>query len=138
MSTTNTLDLNNRVNKLEKDVDELAKSYPAAKVMMSDGVTSVEDAVDKLTSGLTKKAHFYNIQGSGSVSVEASSCILFAKRDHQQSAYNVNAIYYLNEGNAWAMVNSGGNTNAISTSYSNGTITITNNNEVAIYACVIA
>ena len=41
MGTTNTLDLNNRVT-------ELAGSYPADKVMMSDGVTSVEDALDAL------------------------------------------------------------------------------------------
>ena len=39
MSTTNILDLNNRI-------DELADSYPADKVMMSDGVTSVEDRLD--------------------------------------------------------------------------------------------
>ena len=39
MSTTNILDLNNRIN-------ELAESYPANKVMMSDGVTSVEDATN--------------------------------------------------------------------------------------------
>lgn len=39
MSTTNILDLNNRI-------DELADSYPAAKVMLSDGVTSVGDALD--------------------------------------------------------------------------------------------
>lgn len=31
---------------------ELTESYPANKVMMSDGVTSVEDAVDKVASGL--------------------------------------------------------------------------------------
>lgn len=36
MSTTNILDLNNRI-------DELAISYPATQVMLSDGVTSVED-----------------------------------------------------------------------------------------------
>ena len=38
MGTTNILDLNNRVDKLEK-------SYPAEQVMMSDGVTSVEDKI---------------------------------------------------------------------------------------------
>ena len=38
MGTTNTLDLNNRVDKMEK-------SYPAEQVMMSDGVTSVEEAL---------------------------------------------------------------------------------------------
>ena len=32
-------------------IDELAGSYPADKVMLSDGVTSVENALDKLTSG---------------------------------------------------------------------------------------
>lgn len=44
MSTTNILDLNNRI-------DELAESYPATQIMMSDGVTSVEDALSgsKLT-----------------------------------------------------------------------------------------
>ena len=42
MSTTNILDLNNRI-------DELTESYPADKVMLSDGVTSVEDKVDELT-----------------------------------------------------------------------------------------
>lgn len=31
-------------------IDELAESYPADKVMMSDGVTSVEDALDELTN----------------------------------------------------------------------------------------
>ena len=31
-------------------VDELAQSYPANKVMMSDGVTSVEEAIDELTA----------------------------------------------------------------------------------------
>ena len=41
MSTTNILDLNNRI-------DELAETYPANNVMMSDGVTSVEDALDDL------------------------------------------------------------------------------------------
>lgn len=46
MGTTNILELNNRVDKLEK-------SYPADNVMMADGVTSVEDAVDELKSGLT-------------------------------------------------------------------------------------
>ena len=40
MGTTNILDLNNRV-------DEMEKSYPATQVMMSDGVTSVEDALDE-------------------------------------------------------------------------------------------
>lgn len=30
-------------------IDELADSYPAAKVMLNDGVTSVEDMVDELT-----------------------------------------------------------------------------------------
>ena len=43
MSTTNILDLNNRVS-------ELAQSYPADKVIMSDGVTSVEEVF----SGLVK------------------------------------------------------------------------------------
>lgn len=46
MGTTNILDLNNRV-------DELEKSYPANKVMMSDGVTSVEEAVDELKANIT-------------------------------------------------------------------------------------
>ena len=46
MGTTNILDLNNRV-------DELEKSYPAEQVMMSDGVTSVEEALDELENGLT-------------------------------------------------------------------------------------
>ena len=41
MSTTNILDLNNRVG-------ELAESYPASKVMMSDGVTSVEEAMGNM------------------------------------------------------------------------------------------
>ena len=41
MGTTNTLDLNNRIN-------ELADSYPANKVVMSDGTTSVEDALDEV------------------------------------------------------------------------------------------
>ena len=45
MSTTNILDLNNRVG-------ELAESYPASKVMMSDGVTSVEDAVDEVVENV--------------------------------------------------------------------------------------
>ena len=100
-------------------------------------LAEAENYVDAVASGLGK-VQFYAIQGHDSISVEATTCVLFAKRDHQQSAYNVNAIYYLNEGDAWPMVNSGGNTNAISTSYSNGTITITNNNDVAIHACVIA
>lgn len=38
MGTTNILDLNNRVS-------EIAQSYPADKVMMSDGVTSVEEKI---------------------------------------------------------------------------------------------
>lgn len=46
MSTTNILDMNNRI-------DELSESYPADKVMMSDGATSVEDAVDEVTEALT-------------------------------------------------------------------------------------
>lgn len=127
------------VNKSDGSLDPTAgmpATYPAEQVMMSDGVTSVEEALDEVVSGLGK-VQFYVIQGHNSISVEATTCILFAKRDHQQSAYNVNAIYYLNEGDAWAMVNSGGNTNAISTSYSNGTITITNNIDVAIHMCVM-
>ena len=43
MSTTNILDLNNRI-------DKLTASYPADKVMLSDGTTSVEDALDELTA----------------------------------------------------------------------------------------
>ena len=43
MGTTNILDLNNRVS-------ELAQSYPADKVRMSDGVTSVEDALDAVAN----------------------------------------------------------------------------------------
>lgn len=39
MGTTNILDLNNRV-------DELEKSYPASHVMLSDGVTSVEAKIN--------------------------------------------------------------------------------------------
>ena len=49
MGTTNILDLNNRV-------DELAESYPADKVMMSDGVTSVEDALDNIRCGVFENA----------------------------------------------------------------------------------
>lgn len=41
MGTTNILDLNNRV-------DELEKSYPASHVMLSDGVTSVEDKIGNM------------------------------------------------------------------------------------------
>jgi len=48
MSTTNILDLNNRVDGLEK-------SYSANKVMMSDGVTSVEDAVDEINNKMSTK-----------------------------------------------------------------------------------
>lgn len=44
MGTTNILDLNNRV-------DEMEKSYPAEQVMMSDGVTSVEEAVNDIVGG---------------------------------------------------------------------------------------
>lgn len=44
MGTTNILDLNNRV-------DELEKSYPANKVVMSDGVTSVEEKIGNLLNG---------------------------------------------------------------------------------------
>ena len=41
MSTTNILDLNNRVG-------ELAESYPASKVMLSDGTTSVEEKIGNM------------------------------------------------------------------------------------------
>lgn len=37
---------------VQEVVDELAESYPADKVMLSDGVTSVEDALDKALSKL--------------------------------------------------------------------------------------
>ena len=49
MSTTNILDLNNRI-------DELAESYPADKVMMSDGASVEADlasAVPRTASGTT-------------------------------------------------------------------------------------
>lgn len=46
MSTTNILDLNNRI-------DELAESYPATQVVMPDGVTSVADALPKVTDWYT-------------------------------------------------------------------------------------
>ena len=71
MSTTNILDLNNRV-------DELEKSYPADKVMMSDGETSVEDAVDNVftatnATGVSGSFHYTKIGrvvvGAGEMSV---------------------------------------------------------------------
>ena len=49
MSTTNILDLNNRI-------DELADSYPASKVMLSDDVTSVKDALDGLEIKYAEKS----------------------------------------------------------------------------------
>ena len=48
MGSTNILDMNNRISALEKAVDEVAESYPANKVMMSDGVTSVEDVINNV------------------------------------------------------------------------------------------
>jgi hypothetical protein len=39
---------------------ELTESYPANKVMMSDGVTSVEEAVDELNTALTNETVLLN------------------------------------------------------------------------------
>ena len=57
MGTTNILDLNNRVDKLEK-------SYPATQVMMSDGVTSVEDVVDEVGTYSTTPVKIGNWLGN--------------------------------------------------------------------------
>lgn len=61
MGTTNILDLNNRV-------DELEKSYPASQVMMSDGVTSVEDAL----ANIGNDTNLGNVQGSGTIALDDS------------------------------------------------------------------
>jgi hypothetical protein len=73
MSTTNILDLNNRI-------DELTKSYPANKVMMPDGVTSVEDAISNKhygtavsLLGYTSSSNYFTCPADGIVLVNCSS-----------------------------------------------------------------
>lgn len=74
MGTTNILDLNNRV-------DELEKSYPASQVMMTDGVTSVEEAVDEVTEKITIpesiQAITSSVIASGTITIKKISGINF-------------------------------------------------------------
>lgn len=54
MGTTNTLDLNNRVTNLEKAVNGLT----ASDIMLSDGVTSVEDALDEVAERIIQRTYY--------------------------------------------------------------------------------
>lgn len=92
MGTTNILDLNNRV-------DELAKSYPADKVMMSDGGTSVEDAVDEKSKILTTEVSF-TVNSSAQLVISRSLNIPYAKiialtQKYNDDTYNMVAGYHI-------------------------------------------
>lgn len=87
MGTTNILDLNNRV-------DELEKSYPANKVMLSDGVTSVEDALDEELKILTTEFSFV-VNKSTNLIISSLLNIPYAKVISAAQAYNADAYNIL-------------------------------------------
>lgn len=116
MGTTNILDLNNRV-------DELEKSYPASQVMMSDGTTSVEEAVDEVASGISKIYTSNNIAGNGTMTfnLKKSYChMIFSTRN--------NAISMIAYGNLIDMVNQSNLSVTVGYEADYDKITITNNN----------
>lgn len=100
---------------------------------------TISNELASLESGLTNLTRFVNLQSSQSITVDGAELLVVAKRQHEQTAYDVNAIMYLSGGNIFALLNNGGNTTPITVSYdtTHVTTTITNNNGVAINLVII-
>ena len=96
---------------------------------------NVQSAVDELKNGLTNAAKFVNLQAGQSITVNGNQCLVIAKRAHEQTAYDVNAILFVINGGISEILNNGGQTAAIAASYDSTavTTTITNNNGVAVH-----
>lgn len=94
MGTTNILDLNNRV-------DELEKSFPANKVVMTGG-GNVEDAIDEVADGLIALHGYTDISASVldlSSFTATDNCILLLNSSGTNNArpyfnYLVNGTMY--------------------------------------------
>lgn len=116
-------------------IDELAESYPADKVMMSDGVTSVEDALDGLNAN--------NLSGRVDITayttskyVAPSDGYLYLIAGSTSSTYISAEVYGSNEGNkiiTTATFNNSNTYNSLYVKKGMKILIIANNNGGAAY-----
>jgi hypothetical protein len=106
MASASDIDYNNIASGLtatdvQGAVDELAESYPADKVMMSDGVTNVEEAVDEVVTihSLTPARSSISVVSGGYLKI-GKMIIISAMFDITETITNPNVEIFNNLPNA--------------------------------------